>query len=224
MENIPIGILASVFSTASLPISFVAASPAIGSQVTGSQINLPAGLQQNDFVLVVSAADTGTPSIPTGFTSILQGNINSVGYMIAYKFMGTTPDTVASGLTNNGTTTHTSLAFRNVSLSNPYSGGASVTTSDNTPLPTPVITTTNDSLVVLFGFHDDDLVASNVIPPTGYTMAGASQSSSGGATVMTAYGAVAVAAAGTTVVPARFTFSNGATDSAVGASIALNKA
>jgi hypothetical protein len=82
------------------------------TQSTTTSITLPAGLQENDLVVIASASDATAQTLPVGYTNGQNGN-QGVQYRWSYKFMGVTPDTTATGL--SPTSVHIAFAFRGVS-------------------------------------------------------------------------------------------------------------
>jgi hypothetical protein len=81
------------------------------TQSTGTTITLPTGLQENDLVIIASASDGTAQNIPTGYINGQNGN-QGVQYRWSYKYMGSVPDTTATGL--SPTSVHIAFAFRNV--------------------------------------------------------------------------------------------------------------
>jgi hypothetical protein len=82
------------------------------TQSTTTSITLPTGLQENDLVIIASASDSTTQTLPAGYTPGQSGN-QQVRYRWSYKFMGATPDTTATGLAANSA--HIAFVFRGVS-------------------------------------------------------------------------------------------------------------
>ena len=177
------------------------------SYVTGTSNSNPgtssftlSGLQPGDFVLYFGAEDAASLNTPTGenWTALPQtttpdndDNPNSAAF---YVFASGTSVT-ASGLATGNEEVHVMIAFRNVNPANPFD--VNPASSDNTSgLPTPpsLTTVTDNSMIVVVGFQDDEDIANSISPPTGYTTAvnmdsqgGANDAGGGGATIMTAY-------------------------------------
>jgi hypothetical protein len=151
---------------------------------TTTSITLPTGLQQNDLVVICSVADSNSQNLPSGYTNGQNGSSNSTNYRWSYKFMGSTPDTTATGLSSSSA--HIAFAFRGVNTSTPLDVTTpSITTSTSgMPNPPSIQTVTDNAVIVACGFLDDDNVASSVTAPSTYTLILASQN---GATVMSAY-------------------------------------
>jgi len=82
------------------------------TQSTTTSITLPTGLQENDLVVIASASDATAQTLPIGYTNGQNGN-QGVEYRWSYKFMGSTPDTTATGL--SPTSVHIAFVFRGVS-------------------------------------------------------------------------------------------------------------
>lgn len=172
-----------IVGTTPAPIEFVG-STGTGQTITGSSINLPSGMQEGDFVIVATSSDGSTPATPTGYTLGQSGNTNSVGYMWAYKVMGATPDTTATGLTSNSTTTHAAFVFRNIAS---VSSFATAATAISGMPNSPSIFVSQNNLVIAIGFLDDDNIAASVTAPSTHALAASSQASSLGASVMASY-------------------------------------
>ena len=181
-------------TTGPATIELVATTGRVSSQPASSTLTLPSGLEPGDLVIVATASDGGVPSYPSGYTSGQQLS-SSVDGMWAYKFMSDPVDTVVSGLDSSTTDTHIAIAFRGVDQSNPLdvSSPSLNTGGSGSPNPPAITTSTNGAVVVALGFLDDDQIASSLGPPSGYTFAAASDSSSRGATMMSAYKTVTTA-------------------------------
>jgi len=163
----------------------------IGSNTASntSTVGLPSGLLENDMVISVTLEDVGTPTTPTGFTSLGLNTGGAPSYQYSYKFMGATPDTQVTGLRLDTDTGHVVFALRNVDRNNPFSGTRAVA-SAATGLPNPpsISTEYNNTIVLAIGLLDDDQ-ATGITPPTNYTTInnfsfGTAES---GGTIMTAY-------------------------------------
>lgn len=163
-----------------LPIELVGTSTAS----TTTSITLPTGLQQNDLVVICSVADSSSQTLPTGYTNGQNGSSNSTEYRWSYKFMGSTPDTTATGLSNSSA--HIAFAFRNVDTLNPLdvTPPSISTATSGMPNPPSITTVTNGAVIVACGFLDDDSVSGSVTAPATYTLINAAENS---ATVMAAY-------------------------------------
>ena len=143
---------------------------------TGSQaISLPAGLQAGDIVIVAVASDLNLSIdgvIGQGYTDIVRSSVSDElpGRNIAYKVMGSTPDsTVSIELRGTVRSAYVIQAWRGVhanvfDVSTPAeaTGGSG---DPNAPAITPAIA---GALVIAIGMQDDDdsTVTSH---PTGYT-------------------------------------------------------
>jgi hypothetical protein len=142
-------------------------------------------------VIIVGGSDGTVQNLPTGYSNG-QNGANGVEYRWSYKFMGTTPDTTATGLA--GTSIAMAFAFRGVNQSFPFdvntpnvaTDGGSVTGMPNSP---SITTYGNSSVVLSIGWLDDDVVAASVTAPTDFTLIRAAQygSAGAGATIMAAY-------------------------------------
>lgn len=162
---------------------------------------LPAGLQEGDLVIALCASDgteAGTDFVSdlgsNGYTLIISGAVNSIGYAIGYKYMGSTPDSIF--LLNNVDKTTAVVqfnAFRNAtgagSLGNIDTGISGMPSIlDASPPFFSLSSIPAGSLLLAVGYLDDDLLASgSVDTDTDYLMAGNTPASSAGSTVMAAY-------------------------------------
>lgn len=171
-------------TTVAALISFIGSS-----QSTGTSITLPGGLQQDDIVIICSMSDGSSQNLPSTYINGQNGSSNSVNYRWSYKRMGATPDSTATGLSSSSV--HIAIVFRNVATAVTFDATtpAIATNTSGMPNPPAITTVTNNAMVVAIGFLDDDVVASSVTAPTGFTLARAAQygSSGSGGTVMAAY-------------------------------------
>ena len=196
----PIDIIGSASVSSSLTVSTITNVGSV-SNTNVTSLTLPAGLAQDDIVIVISSIQGNDVVDPPtgGYSQIQSSNTNARSYSISYKRMGITPDTTVSGLQNNigqggGNTrqvAHVALIFRGVTTENiPYIQSTTVAGTGN-PNP-PAIT--NDSVgcaVIPIAFSYPDGVTVNT-PPTGYQFAADGNRTSGGQdgeriTIMTAY-------------------------------------
>ena len=153
------------------PIQYLGATSASNA----TSITLPStlaggGLIENDLVIVTSIHGNASASVPTGYTSSTNAFTSSMGYMWAYKFMGSTPDTTVTNIT--GSTI--AFAFRNVNRSTPFNISSSVsssTTSSGMPDSPAISTTVNGAMVVALGFLDRD-GGFVITAPAAYTLIG----------------------------------------------------
>jgi hypothetical protein len=159
------------------------------SQSTATSITLPSGLQENDIVVICSMSDGTSQNLPSGYTNGQNGTVNSVNYRWSYKRMGATPDSTATGLSSSSI--HIAIVFRNVNTSTilDVASPSAATATSGMPNSLSITTVTDGAMVVSIGFLDDDVVASSVTAPSGFTLARAAQygSSGSGGTVMAAY-------------------------------------
>lgn len=152
-----------------------------GGTVTTDLVSLD--LKPNDMVLYAFAADTGTASITSsGWTSIQDATGDNPSYVLAYKIMGATPDTSVVGSSTTGNTVLVAV-FRDTDTVG-ESAEASGATGD--PDPPSITTTVDGSMIVAFGFIDDDVVTSFTVP-TGFTTIGAASNSTGYPSILAAY-------------------------------------
>lgn len=214
-------------TTTSTTTTTTTAAPGTGIQYiastssTGTSINISGlGLLENDLVIVLSTSDGTTQNLPTGYTAGQNGTGGSPNYRWSYKRMGPTPDTTVAGL--SGTSVHIAAVFRNVDPTTPLNVTSPTVSVGGSGMPNPpAITTVSDGcMIVALGFLDDDVVASTVAAPSGYTLGLAAQygTAGSGATEMFAYLLQTSAGAAD---PGAFT-ATGGDDGWVGATIALN--
>jgi hypothetical protein len=190
------------------------------AQSTTGTLTLPAGLQQNDLVIVASYRDDATAALATGYTNGQTGTSNSVNYRWAYKFMPATPDTTITGLSTTGIIS-IALVFRGVNTTTPLDVAAPTVATNTAGMPdSPSITpVTNNSMIVALGYLDDDIITATA--PTNYTLGRTANygSANAGGTVMAAYRKLVTAAAENPGV-----FGGGGDDAWVASTIALRPA
>lgn len=158
------------------------------SQSTGTTITLPTGLQQNDIVIIASMSDGTAQNLPnTSWIDIQNGTINSVNYRWSYKRMGSTPDTTATNLSSSSVAI--AFAFRGVATTAQFDVTTPSVATNTAGMPNPpsITTVTNNAMVVVVGFLDDDIITATA--PTGFTLARSANygSAGSGGTVMAAY-------------------------------------
>ena len=206
----------------------ISISPSVGSgitfigsaQSTTGTLTLPSGLQQNDLVIVATFRDDNTTALPTGYTDGQAGTSNSVNYRWARKFMPATPDTTITGLSSTAAI-HIAMVFRRVNTTTPLDATSPTIATNTTGMPDPpsITTVTNNAMVVVIGYLDDDIITATA--PTNFTLARTANygSAGSGGTVMAAYRIKTPAGAENAGV-----FGGGGTDSWVAATIALRPA
>jgi len=152
------------------------------STTTGTTITLPAGLLQNDIVVICGMSPSDAQNLPTGYTNGQNGSSNSTRYRWSYKRMGATPDTTASGLSSNSVTI--AVVFRGVSTSVilDVTPPARATDDRDEANPPSITTTTNNSMVVAVAFQREQLT---LTAPTNFTLARTANRTTG--TVAAAY-------------------------------------
>lgn len=149
------------------------------TQSTTTSITLPVGLQENDLVIIASASDTTAQTLPIGYTNGQNGN-QQVQYRWSYKFMGATPDTVATGL--SPTSVHIAFVFRGVigpvlaqqnfnNRFNSYISYSGWGVSQPTILSAPISNLTRGvdafNVPVIAGRFQTTVVSGNTLPVTG---------------------------------------------------------
>lgn len=173
-------------------ISYVGAVPAYGSisSTSSGVLSLSAiPLQPGDLVLVATTNDITTPPAPPGYSVLYQSSANSVGHLLAFKFMGNPVDTQISGLAGTywNYSAHIAMAFRGVSTSSPIDVQAAATSTTGMPNPPGLSTSVNGAMIVALGYLDDDRISATISPPSGFTIGTTSQSTTTGASMMGAY-------------------------------------
>ena len=161
------------------------------SSITSSNLTLT-GLQSGDFVLFFSASDdqdqnnlllAGWSAIP-GLTT-QPDNDEDPNSAAFYKF-STGTSVTASGLASNSV--QVMIAFRGVK-DIPFDVNATESSATSgMPDPLSITPISDQCMSVIVGFLDDDVIASSVTAPSGYTLAVVEDASaSTKCTVMTAY-------------------------------------
>lgn len=126
-----------------------------------STLTFPAGLQEDDLVIVAFSADGGIGDVPSGYTEISASNFasNSIAAHVSYKIMGATPDTNVTAAGLSGASVVAAVAIRgfdptqnfiSVEDANAASGGI--------PDPPPITFENSSGIYVGIGMQDDDNV------------------------------------------------------------------
>lgn len=192
---------------------------------TNSTLTIPdtadlTGLTQAGDLIIYSGSEDGdamTQPPPAGFTLITQGAVG-VSYQLSYKFATSSSEVITNVPSTGDSEAHLFSIFRNVNQGNPFHQSVVVSTgATGVPDPSSLTSTIDNTVFVVFGFLDDDLVASTTNPPTDFTLIGAEEGTKSGSTVAAAYKALP---APTTVDPG--IFSSTGDDQWVAASLILN--
>lgn len=138
---------------------------------TTTSITLPTGLQANDIVVIASFSDLGTvtQTVPSGYTLGQSGTglSSQLSYQWAYKIMGETPDTTATGIAPGSLSI--AFAIRGIGESIfDVSVPAVATGSTLMPNPPSVTTVSRGVLNIVIGYLDDDIITATA--PTNYTL------------------------------------------------------
>jgi len=144
-------------------ISFVGSASDTDNGGAGFNMTLPGGLLENDLVLGIASCDAGSAATPTGYTSISNGDNNSIQHTLSYKFMGSTPDTVfpVPDMSPSSGVSAVAMVFRGVDTSTPLDATTTSATAVSGDPNCPSITTVTDgAFVVAVGFIDDDAISS----------------------------------------------------------------
>ena len=145
----------------------------IAADTNPDVIGLPAGLAQNDIILITRGSDglawNAMGAINTSGYSEVGGGESSAHIRVDRKFMGATPDSSVS-INGGGTGSEDGTAvlieaYRDVNLTTPIDAAAQIGTSFDRPDPPSYTTVTADTLRYIAGFHDDDLYTPSA--PTG---------------------------------------------------------
>lgn len=143
-----------------------------GADVT---ISLPAGMAQNDIVLVTGGHANTNPSnaaaVSTGgYTQLLEEHhLNACGMVAAYKRMGASPDTSVTcvgGANASSAVAYTVMVFRGVDTSTAIDATTTSANGGSSQPNSPSITTVSDGAAVISAFvqrYDGAITA-----PTGY--------------------------------------------------------
>jgi hypothetical protein len=127
-------------------------------QSNGS-LSLPGGMQENDIVILLQASDSGTPAVPSGYTSIFSDAGGAPSCSISRKFMGSTPDTSVTISDWSGANQEAAIAYvmRGVNTTTPIDVAAvSAANGTGNPNPPSTSTVTAGAAVLACGFLDDD--------------------------------------------------------------------
>ena len=159
---------------------------------TGSGYMFLSGIQANDFVMVASVADSnGTGTITAtnaGTITKDQSHSSSYPYHAVHYFHATGTSTEINVDHGNWI----AFAFRNVNTTTPLDVTTTKygTSSNSRPNPPAITTSTDDTMIVAFGFIDDHSGVSALTAPSGYTQAAYNYNSSYNASVMAIYKAL----------------------------------
>lgn len=171
-----------VFDTVLNPISFVGSSGATGS----ATLTLPAGIQQNDLIILIQGRDNAAPVDPAGWTNLITAaySATTVGYSACYLVAGATPPTSVTVSTTNTNDAAIAIVYRGVDPLAPIdvmSASAVGIAMPDAPSITPNF---NGARVVAIGFIDDD----NYVPtaPSGFGNLAYQSGTAAGFTVMSA--------------------------------------
>lgn len=196
--------ISSSSSLSVTPITFV-------DSVSGNAVNtltLPAGLLENDVVVLISACPGQTTglNVATNYNLIQSDNNASRTFAISYRRMGPIPDTTISGISatenlgggggggGGGTTVdvaHTALIFRGVTTTTiPFIESTTTPSQQQNTNPNPPSVTVDSvgCAVIPIAFAYNTAVTVNS-QPTGYTLGPVSSTNDpdGDITIMTAY-------------------------------------
>lgn len=171
----------------------------VGTSSGAATLTMPAGLQENDYVIVQLAADSYETNSIAGWTTI-QTRLSSARGITVAKFMGATPDTSLSVNSNNSTVC---MAFRGVNLAQPQdvANTSSSSGSSGNPNPAAITPVTDGCAIVISASLDDKRNAGSITVPAGFTDLVDSDTGGSAATAMMAWALQGTAA---TIDPAAF--------------------
>ena len=152
------------------------------------------GIQANDFIMVASAADNDSTSTITatnaGTITKDQANTGSGPYHAVHYFHATGTSTEINVYAGNWI----AFAFRNVNTTTPLDVTTTTSIIGSYPNPPAITTSTDNTMIVAFGFIDDRDVNNNngnpLIAPSGYSVAAFNFNNSYNASVMAIYKAL----------------------------------
>jgi hypothetical protein len=161
-----------------MAISYVGSNTATAPNQSSITIPMPAGLQENDVVIV--CADTGGGNqdrniVVTGWTGIADLYANDsidVNFGVAYKVMGATPDTdvTVSITAGTGQWSGITLAFRGVDTTTPLDATSTTATGTNSldANPPSITTVTNGCEIIVVAGVSDGAIGTYTYP-SGYS-------------------------------------------------------
>ena len=150
-----------VFQVANSTASF-------GTSTTGS-ISIPTGTQPGDVVFVFVGSDSGLTlaTTSTGWTTSYFRGVGDEFTLSAWKRMGYPVDTSFNVTGISLSSAASAVTFRNVTLSTLQTTTAGASTG--LPNPPSITAISSNSLILIAGFLDDDVVAS-VTAPANFTL------------------------------------------------------
>ena len=183
-----------LYDTGTLTVSLSSQDSSIAyvnsATYSGSGYMFLSGIQANDFVMVASVAtsdDTGTiTATNAGTITKDQVNADSNPYHAVHYFHATGTYTEINVYSGNWI----AIAFRNVNTTTPLDVTTTKNSSGSRPNPPAITTSTDDTMIVAFGFIDDHSGVSALTAPSGYTQAAYNYNSSYNASVMAIYKAL----------------------------------
>lgn len=158
-----------------MAITLVGSNSASVVAASATDVNLPAGLQENDIVVVALACDnalTGSEGIATaGYTKNVTSTNGAPGHQIGWKRMGASPDSVVSIQGEGSARTAVAIqAWRGVDATTAIDVAAVSASGTSASMPNPAsnTTVTDGALRIVTGHIDDDETAATSAP-TGYS-------------------------------------------------------
>lgn len=188
----------------------------VGTSTGGGTTNLPAGLQEGDYVIAQCAADSNDISSVSGWTTI-QTRLSSARGITVAKFMGASPD---ASISVNSAQSVCIMAFRGVDPDTPQdvSNTSASSGSNSNPNPPAINPDTENCAIVISASLDDQNEGGNMVAPAGFEDVISSSDGSEAATAMMAW---KIHETATSINPGNFT---GASDEWWAATQALRPA
>lgn len=171
------GVLASSSSDEADGISLV------GTSSGGGITTLPAGLQENDHVVVQIASDDYDVNSVSGWTTI-QTRLSSARGVLVAKRMGPTPDT---SIVVDARCAVVCMAFRGVDITIAEDVTHQSLSGFGAPNPPAITPITNGCAIVISASLDDQEAAGSMVAPTGFGDLVVSDEGSQNATAMMAW-------------------------------------
>lgn len=175
----------------------------VGTAAGSGTTILPAGLLENDYVVVQTVADSNEISSIIGWETI-QTRLSSARGICVAKRMGSTPDT---SIIVNSNHSVVCMAFRgvNTSLAQDVANTSSFAGTNAVPNPPAITPATDGCAIVISASLDDDRVADVISAPAGFSDLVVSDDGGSAGTVMMAW---ALQSAAETIDPGNFTGSS----------------
>jgi hypothetical protein len=153
-----------------------------GKVTTYAGTAAPSGVQEGDYVFVVSYADSAEPALPTGFTKVLGAFANTVGYLLAYRIWQSSDSNVVVSGMSTSSSVYGMYVYRNVGSIKSGSPSPTYTATNATSVTYPAITTSEANSMVLREAVIDDYSVFSLSHPSGWSAGGTITNNSPGNT------------------------------------------